>query len=80
MIDSTTGKKVSISIGGMAGPYIMIPVSQLTAVRNILDRHNIPYSVDHNTISINGKPADSTINLGRGANVKTIQRLLDQIQ
>lgn len=80
MIDSTTGEKLSVSTDGTAGPYIILPVSQLADVRKALDRYNIPYLVDNNTISINGKPADATINLGRGADVKFVQDLLDKEQ
>ena len=77
MIDETTKKPLTVSIEGDAGPYIMVPVEQLDEIRTLLDAHDIPYSVDAEAISLNGKPEITVINLERRANPDEIQKILD---
>ena len=54
MTDTTTKKPLRVSTDSTAGPYIMLPVSQLDEVRRLLDSRHISYSVDENVISFNG--------------------------
>lgn len=77
MIDSATQEQVVVRNGGSGGPYIMIPVDQVNVVEVILGNHKVPYWVDSDAISLDGKPAVIVINLGRGADAGRIQRLLD---
>ncbi|HXE51562.1 MAG TPA: hypothetical protein VN541_01020 [Tepidisphaeraceae bacterium] len=77
MIDSTTHARLTVSIDGDAGPYIMVPVEQLDAVTKTLRSSGISFWVDADAISIDGKPAVAVINLGRGSDVGQVQRLLD---
>ena len=70
MNDVTTRQPLYVSIDGSARPYIMVLVSQLDAVRQLLDQHRIPHSVDDDVISLNGEPEVAVIDLGRGGDAK----------
>lgn len=65
MIDQTTQKPFRIRSDEIAGPFLMLPLSQLAKVREVLDRHEIRYWVDSEAISLDGKPAKIVINFGR---------------
>ena len=80
MTDATTHQRLRVSTDGTAGPYIMVPVSQLEEVKALLNRHRIQFWVDENAISLDGKPEIATINLGRGANASAVQSILDSVQ
>ena len=60
-----------------AGPYMIVPVSQLAQVRRLLDDREIRYSVDESSISIDGKPAVVFIDMRRDVNASEVQALLD---
>ena len=77
MIDASTKKPLYVSADGDAGPYIMVPVQQIDDVRTLLDANNIPYWVDEDAISLDGKPEVTVVNLGPGADAATVQKLLD---
>ena len=77
MTDETTNKPLYVSADGTAGPYIMVPVSQLEAVRELLDASEIPYWVDEDAISLDGEPEVSVINLGRDVDPQEVQGILD---
>ncbi len=77
MIDSSTSKPIRASTDGMSGPYIMVPVGQLDQVRKLLQANGIPHWVDHNAISVDGRPAVAVINLGKGTDPHRVQVLLD---
>ena len=67
MINAMTRKPLSVSTGGTAGPYIMLPYHQLDDLRRLLDEHAIRFWVEENVISLNGGPEVATVNLGHGA-------------
>jgi hypothetical protein len=77
MIDVTTRRRLHVSSGGTAGPYIIVPLTQLDPVRRLLDSHEVRYSVDENAISIDGKPEIVVIDLGFGSDAVRIQAILD---
>jgi hypothetical protein len=77
MIDTTTDKTLYVSTDGGAGPYIMVPVAQLEKVRTVLDTNSVPYWVDEEAISLDGKPEVAVINLGHGSDPRRVQSLLD---
>ena len=79
MIDTTTRQPIYVSTDGEAGPYIMLPMAQLDKIRGFLETNKIPYWVDEEVISLDGKPEVAVINLGHGTNPATVQRLLDSI-
>jgi hypothetical protein len=80
MTDVTTKKPLHVSTDGTAGPYIMVPVSQLADVRKLLEKHGVRYQVEEDVISLNGAPEGAVIDLGRGADAGAIQAILDSIQ
>ena len=57
----------------------MVPVAQLERVKAPLDTHKIPYWVDEQAISLDGKPEVAVINLGQGSDPATVQGILDSI-
>jgi hypothetical protein len=77
MIDSTTHAPVTVSTDGGADPYIMVPLEQLEVVKGVLQTQKVSFWVDSIAISLGGKPAIVVVNLGHGADVEQVQRLLD---
>ena len=77
MIDVTTKQPLPVSTQGTAGPFIMVPVSQLDEVRRLLDSHRLRYWVDELAVSLNGEPEVTVVNLGRGGDAVAVQRILD---
>ena len=77
MTDTTTQKPLRVSTDGTAGPYIMLPVSQLDELRQILDSRRIGYWVGENAISLDGAPEVVVVNLGRGGDAAAVQAILD---
>jgi hypothetical protein len=77
MIDATTDRRLTVSSGGKAGPYIMLPLSQLDTVTRLLDAHKVRYWVDEEALSIDGGPEIIVINLARHTDPAAIQQLLD---
>ena len=80
MIDAMTRKPLYVSTDGTAGPYIMVPVSQLADLRELLDKHRIRYSVEEDAISLDGAPEIAVVDLGRGADVAAVQVILDCVR
>jgi hypothetical protein len=76
MNDTTTNQPLHISTDGTAGPYIMTPVSQLAELRRALDEGHIPYTVEHNAISLDGRPEVAIVDLGRDADVDAVRIVL----
>jgi hypothetical protein len=79
MTDSTTQQRLLVSTDGTAGPYIMVPVSQLDEVKAILGRNRVYLWVDEHAISLNGTPEIAIINLGREADAAAVQNILDSV-
>jgi hypothetical protein len=77
MIDTTTQRPLRVSTDGTAGPYIMVPLSQLDQVKRLLSSRGVRYWVDENAISMNGRPYVAVINLGREGNSAAVQAILD---
>ena len=78
MMDQTTHKPFRIKSDEIAGPFLMLPLSELDRVRDALDRHSIRYWVDSEAISLDGKPAKIVINFGRTGDAERIQAVLDE--
>ena len=78
MIDDVTGKLIEVKCDGTSGPYIIVPESQASKVRNLFKANNI--SFNENARSITGpKDADTVFDLGDGADIKRIQFILDGV-
>jgi hypothetical protein len=78
MIDVSTKKPLYVSTDGDAGLYITVPVQQIDEVRSLLDANNIPYWVDEDAISLDGKPEVTVVNLGHGSDAARVQKILDK--
>ena len=55
----------------------MVPVDQLREIRSLLDANSVGYWVDEQAISLDGNPEMAVINLGRGGDAASVQRLVD---
>jgi hypothetical protein len=78
MIDEMTKDSLRVSTDGIAGPYLMVPVTQLDAVLAVLDRHKVRYWVDADAISLDNEPAITVINFDRSGDAAWIQAILDE--
>jgi hypothetical protein len=78
IVSTFTKKRIRVTPDS-AGPYIMLPVFQLDEVKAVLDREQVPYTVDDFSISIEGDPAVTVVNLGRDVDAATVQRLFDSL-
>lgn len=78
MTDQMTKNRLRVAADGIAGPYLMLPLSQLRPICDLLDRHAIRYWVDSHAIALDGKPAVIVINFGRTGDASRIQALVDE--
>lgn len=79
MIDAITQERIVIHTEGTGGPYLMVANEQLDAVIEALRANRVPHWVDEDAISLDDEPAVAVVNLGRGAGVPAVQRVLDAI-
>lgn len=79
MKDVATKQPLYVSTDGTAGPYIMVPVSQLDAVQQLLRQHHIPHTVDEDAISLNGEPEIAVVDFGRSGDARKVQQVLDSV-
>ncbi len=77
MIDTMTRKPLRVLNGGAAGPYMILPASQLDEIQRFLKEHGVRYTVDDEFVSLNGAPETAVVDFGRGADRESIQSLLD---
>jgi hypothetical protein len=78
MLDEMTKKRFRVVDAPVAGPSLMLPLAQLSRVREVLDSNAISYWVDSFAISLDRKPAQVVINFGRKGDANRIQALLDE--
>ncbi len=79
MIDTATKERIIVEEAEDAGPYIMVTVDQLDAIRQLLETNHVSFSVARPAISIDGGPYTTVIRFRRNANAPSIQALLDQV-
>jgi len=79
MIDAMTKEPLHVSTDGTAGPYIMVPVTQLDDLRDLLDKHRVRYWVEEEVISLDGSPEIAVVDLGHGADAASVQAILDGV-
>jgi hypothetical protein len=77
MIDTATQRPLRVSKYGTADPYIDVSVPQLDQVQQLLDDHNVRYSVDELVVSLDGGPEMAVIDLGPGGDASRVQSILD---
>ena len=80
MTDELTQKRITVSEGTKGGPYLVIPFSQLEAVKQLLDQHAIVYWPDPMSISVNGKPPVIFINFSERVQGNHLQEILDSVE
>ena len=78
MIDEMNKDGLRVSTDGIAGPFLMVPVTQLDAVLAVLNRHKFRYWFDAEAISLDNEPATTVINCGRSGEAVRIQAILDE--
>lgn len=79
MIDAITQERIVIHTEGTGGPYLMVANEQLDVVIEALRANHVAHWVDEDAISLDDEPAVAVVNLGRGADVPAVQRMLDAI-
>ncbi len=57
MIDEMARNSFRVSTDGIAGPYIMLPMTQLDAVLAVLDSNHVRYWIDADAISLDNEPS-----------------------
>jgi hypothetical protein len=77
MTDPATRRPIRVSADVPSGAYIEVSVEFLEKVRSLLVDNHVPHWVDHHAISVDGRPAVTVINLGRKADLRRVQELLD---
>jgi hypothetical protein len=77
MIDAITHERIVVHTEGTGGPYLMVANEQLEDVVEALRNHHVSHWVDEDAISLDGEPAVAVVNLGRGADVRAVQQVLD---
>lgn len=77
MTDTATRRPIRVSTESPSGPYITVSVEVLEKVRKLLVENDVPHWVEHYAISVDGRPAQIVINLGRKVDSRQVQDLLD---
>lgn len=77
MIDVATKQPLRVEPNERAGPFLMVSVDQLPAVRRLLDERNVFYWVDRNPVELVGRPALTFVNFGHRGKADDIQSLID---
>ena len=78
MIDTTSREPLRVQTDPVAGPYFMVPESQIADVRRLLDRHGVRYWVDNDVFSVDNGPYIAVVNLGFYGDAEQVQRILDE--
>ena len=79
MIDTTTHRRLRVSTdSGGEWSYIVVPFMQLEQIETVLTANKVPYWVDEEALSVDGKPEVIFVNFEQGADAAFIQKLLDE--
>jgi hypothetical protein len=78
MIDLETKERLRIDVDVDAGPYLMLPLEQVSAVQSLLQRQGVAFTVDDEAVQFDERPPIAIMNFGRGADPVRLQRLLDE--
>ncbi len=79
MTDAVPKQLIRVSTDEAVGPSVTVPVAHLDRVRDLLVANGVRFWVDHLAISIDGRPAETVINLARGTDPARVQTLLDTL-
>lgn len=78
-MNTTAIPPLRVSTHGAAGSYIFVLQSQLDQVTAALRENKVCFWVDEETISLNGNPEVTVINLEPGSNPVQVQAILDKL-
>lgn len=78
MISTENPPKLEVVSAKNAGPYVVVPVTQLADVCRLLDAHQVEYDVDDTTYQLENDPEVTFVNFARDADSAAIQVLFDQ--
>jgi hypothetical protein len=70
---------LTVSTDGTAGPYVIVSPDQYGAVAEALRAEGVRFRVDQDAVLLAGVPALAVIDLGIGADVERIQRILNRV-
>ncbi len=79
MLDNATEQPLHVSSEYLPHPRIEVADSQLEELKQLLNRHGIPYWVDEHSISFNDGPFTTIVHFYRGTDVKVVQKILDSV-
>ena len=79
MWDSFTGERVDVRVDAKCGPYIMIEPTKIDDVEELLRKHGIQFTLEDGANPCKGTPEAAVIEFGNGADVQSIQRVLDSV-
>jgi hypothetical protein len=77
MTDTTTQKSIRVEPVTAGGALIDVSESQLPAVVQVLDAHQVQYWVHNQMMSINGSPYMALVQISRREDPRAVQALLD---
>ncbi len=79
MPTSEINAPLQLSTDGTAGPYVIVTPGQLRHVVAVFREEGIDFRVDEEAVLSGGTPALAVIDLGSGADVERVQRVLDRV-
>jgi hypothetical protein len=79
MTTSAMDAPLTVSTDGTAGPYVVVTPEQYGAVTEALRAEEVRFHLDQNAVLAGGGPALVLIDLGIGADVERVQRILDRV-
>ncbi len=79
MPTSEINAPLKVSTDGTAGPYVIVTPGQLRHVVAAFRDEGIDFQVDEEAVLSGGTPALAVIDLGSGADVERVQRVLDRV-
>jgi len=77
MNNAGTNGRVRVSAPDPDRPYIIALADEVPEIRQVLDANHVRYWVDEHTISVNGEPPFTFINLRQGTDALAVQKMLN---
>jgi len=79
MIDLITKQRITVEGEPLTGAHIIVPIEQLPAVREGLERGGVTFWVADAPILIDDDPPVMWVSLSRSSDAAQVQRILDTI-
>ena len=77
MWDRFTGAKVDVRMDEDCGPYITIEPAEIARVHELLRSNGISFTLEEGAHACKGTPEAAVIEFKKGADLESIQRVLD---